>query len=102
MTDAALGIRPHTGWAVTVAISGEPTILLDRRRVALVDGSVPRQAYHAAAGIGAERGRRLVATATETVDRQTREALTDLIGELRANGRVVTSVGIAGEPHTAN
>lgn len=52
MTDrAAVGFRCHSGWAVLVVVSGSDAspLLLDRRRVELVDESMPRQPYHAVA-----------------------------------------------------
>lgn len=55
MTDrVAVGFRCHSGWAVLVVVSGSPgsPVVLDRRRVALVDESLPRQPYHAVAESG--------------------------------------------------
>jgi hypothetical protein len=47
----AIGFRCHSGWAVLVVVSGSlaSPVLLDRRRVELVDGSLPPQPYHAVA-----------------------------------------------------
>jgi hypothetical protein len=52
---AAVGFRCHSGWAVLVVVSGSPIspVVLDRRRVELVDESLPRQPYHAVAEDGA-------------------------------------------------
>src|SRR5437899_1729442 len=49
MTRAALGWRSHSGWAVLVAAQGPESSprVLARRRVELVDESLPRMAYHA-------------------------------------------------------
>jgi hypothetical protein len=44
----ALGFRLHTGWAALVAV-GEDHKLHLRRRVELLDNSIPRFVYHAAA-----------------------------------------------------
>jgi len=48
---AAVGFCCHSGWAVLVVVSGSAgsPVLLDRRRVELVDASLPRQPYHAVA-----------------------------------------------------
>jgi hypothetical protein len=48
---AAVGFRCHSGWAVLVVVSGSTgsPVLLDRRRIELVDQSLPRQPYHAVA-----------------------------------------------------
>ena len=58
MTDrVAVGFRCHSGWAVMVVVSGPPSspIVLDRRRVELVDPSLPRQPFHAVAEGGLPR-----------------------------------------------
>ena len=58
MKAATLGWRAHSGWAVVVAVGGLPAdpIILSREHVELLDGSLPRQPYHAAAerGLSAE------------------------------------------------
>ncbi|HEY3484088.1 MAG TPA: hypothetical protein VGK49_01835, partial [Ilumatobacteraceae bacterium] len=53
----ALGWRSHSGWAVLVAVRGSTAgpEVLDRQRVELVDGSLPRQPYHAVAEDGMSR-----------------------------------------------
>ena len=53
----ALGWRSHSGWAVLVAVGGSTVRpeVLDRQRVELVDGSLPRQPYHAVAEDGMAR-----------------------------------------------
>jgi hypothetical protein len=54
----AVGFRCHSGWAVLVVVSGSPgsPVLLDRRRVELVDQALPRQPYHAIAEDGWPKG----------------------------------------------
>ena len=51
----ACGFRCHSGWAALVVVSGSSRSpdVLDRRRVELVDESLPRQPYHAVAEHGA-------------------------------------------------
>jgi hypothetical protein len=50
----AVGFRCHSGWAVLVVASGAPSapVVLDRRRVELLDESLPRMPYHAVAEFG--------------------------------------------------
>jgi hypothetical protein len=52
----ALGFRPHTGWAAMVAVGVEASGIevLDRRRAVLLDESLPRQVFHAAAALPPE------------------------------------------------
>ena len=47
----AVGFRCHSGWTALVVVSGSPSspVVLDRRRVELLDRSLPRQPYHAVA-----------------------------------------------------
>lgn len=49
MPGTALGWRSHSGWAVLVVVRGSAAApeVLDRRRIELVDESLPRQPYHA-------------------------------------------------------
>jgi hypothetical protein len=46
--DAAIGVSDHGGWAVFVTVAGDRT-LLDRRRVELVDGDLPKIPHHSEA-----------------------------------------------------
>ena len=43
--DAITGVSDHGGWAVLVTAAGDGT-LLDRRRVKLVDGDLPKTPHH--------------------------------------------------------
>ena len=58
----ALGFRPHTGWAAMVAVAGDgPHIhVLSRQRAALLDESLPRQAFHAAAALPPDEAEGLI------------------------------------------
>ena len=62
--DAAVGFSTHSGWAVAITarvdVEGHLRVV-DRRRVALIDDDLPRQAYHAAAGLPAAEARATVA-----------------------------------------
>ena len=53
----AVGFRCHSGWAMVVVVSGSTRspVVLDRRRVELVDEALPRQPYHAVSESGAPR-----------------------------------------------
>lgn len=50
----AVGLRCHSGWAVLVAVRGSSAkpVVLDRRRVELIDASLPRMPYHGVAEYG--------------------------------------------------
>lgn len=63
---AALGLRPHSGWAALVVVAGTARSIevLDRRRIEIADESIPgsKQPYHAAERLG-------LAAATEFLER---------------------------------
>ena len=58
----ALGFRPHTGWAAMVAVAddGGRVEVVDRRRAALLDETLPPQVFHAAAALPAEEAEELI------------------------------------------
>jgi hypothetical protein len=51
--DLALGLRPHSGWAIAVAVAAppEPELVWRSRVTVLADGD-PKQPWHAAQGLG--------------------------------------------------
>ena len=93
----AVGILCHSGWAVLVAVTGAAgsPVVLDRRRVELVDESLPRQPYHAVARGGLPEGvieavagaaRNAVAVALRRV------APADTVGVVAAKRRIPTAL----------
>src|SRR5262245_12806828 len=80
--EIALGLQPHSGWAALVALAvrgGEP-LLVDRRRVELVDpADAPwaKQPYHAAEGLEPADAEDVVARALDSARRRS-------VAELRA------------------
>jgi hypothetical protein len=58
MKNAALGIRVHSGWAVLVCVSGDPTAasVVDRRRIVIIGQAMEgaKQPYHFAESLGVE------------------------------------------------
>jgi hypothetical protein len=97
----ALGWRPHSGWAVVVAVVG-PTedaapVVTYRQRVELLDSSLPRQPYHAAVDAG------LSLDDAEVLIRQVEQAATDAVtsataaavAELSRSNLVVRRAGVA-------
>lgn len=88
---AVVGVADHSGWAnlVTLALGpdGTPT-LVDRRRCALVADDVPRQPYHAAAGLPPEEAESLVAEVTAAALAGATEAVATLVESLAPTHRV--------------
>ncbi len=97
-TDAALGLRVHSGWAVLVALSGPlatPAVLV-RRRIELVDRDSPggKQPFHAARGLPLDAAQELAGRALDSATRMARGALAAAAGELRRQGAGRIACGI--------
>jgi hypothetical protein len=94
--DVALGLRPHSGWAVAVVVGGDPAAPapLDRRRLALADVPPPVQPYHEAAGLPVADAAGLVEQATEAAFGRAGAELSALVAALRAAGHELIGAGI--------
>lgn len=90
----ALGFRMHTGWAAMVAVNSEYKVYL-RRRVELLDGSVPRFVYHSAAEMALPDAARLIRSAEDIALEHARQAILDAIEHLRAANLEVSACGVA-------
>jgi len=97
---AALGFRLHTGWAVLVAIAGEPgrfEVLL-RRRIELLPpaDSIPRFVYHKAAELPSSQAAELIRRAEAASQATARIALKEVLDHLASLslGFTVRAAGI--------
>ena len=97
---SALGLSLHTGWAVAVIVAGAPSApeVVLRRRVPLVDDSLPRQVYHAAADLPAgdaeELVRKVERSAIEMAAREVAAVRDDAV----ALGHAPAIVAVCAEP----
>jgi hypothetical protein len=93
-----LGFRPHTGWAVAVAVGGDlasPEVV-ERRVIALTDqAQVPAQVYHAAVELEPRAAEALVRKAERVVAQVTEREVTGFVTELRSNGYLPLAAGVA-------
>jgi len=83
---AVLGVADHNGWAVcvTVAASRGLPVVVDRRRIGLVEPGVPSQPYHhETVGMPLEDAEKLVVRVRESVMRTTLAGMTALRDELQ-------------------
>jgi hypothetical protein len=96
MAVVTIGFRAHTGWAVAVALAGPPEApaVVDRRRLDLTHPEVPRQAFHAAAGLDARAAEALVERATRTAETLAERSVGGLAGELRSAGHRLAGAGV--------
>ncbi len=95
---AALGWRSHSGWAVLVAVTGTaraPTVVA-RQRVELVDASLPRQPYHAAAGRTLGAAAALIAKVEAAAAAAAADATKASMAALATAGHPVVAAGVVG------
>jgi hypothetical protein len=95
---AALGLRPHSGWAALVAVSGTPRSpeVLDRRRIGIADPEIEGslQPYHAAEDLELGKARKYLERCERRARRLARQALREVLEELRANGHDAAVCGL--------
>lgn len=97
----AFGLKAHSGWAalVVVGVNGSDFVVLDRRRIELVDEDWAKQPYHAAEDLEAGVARRLVERGIDSAHRiATREMDAALRRERERMNEVVACAVLAGEP----
>ena len=98
MTNAALGLRAHSGWAALVAVAGTPRapMVIDRRRIELADSSIAgsKQPYHVAEGLKLAKASDLVDRCAEAARHLAAEAFRAAIADLRTKGHDVVACGL--------
>ena len=100
MIEAAIGLRPHTGWAALVVVGRAPSALIDRRRLELLAPGVPDQLYHAAADRDFDDAAGLVEETIAAVDALAARTLRKVLDEQRARSRNVIACGVIGTART--
>jgi hypothetical protein len=95
---AALGCKLHTGWAMLVALTGQPGEIqvLFRGRIELLppDESVHRFVYHEAAEMPLPRATALVKRASEASQKAARLAVKEVLRELDSRGAKAAVCGV--------
>jgi hypothetical protein len=98
VTCAALGFKLHTGWAMLVAVAGEPGAVqvLFRGRIELLPPgeSVPRFVYHGAAELPLSRAAALVKRVRDASQKAARHAIQDVLRDLDSRGAKVSICGV--------
>lgn len=91
---AVVGVADHSGWAalVTVGADGRGVRVLDRRRCELLAPDLPRQPYHAAAGLDLDAAEDLVSRVYAAAEDGAVAALAVLAGDLGDSHRPVALV----------
>jgi hypothetical protein len=98
MKACAIGIRVHSGWGALVAVSSEPdeTQVVDRRRVEIIDRSVPGavQPYHFAKQRDLRAGEKHVADSAAASAKLARAAIREVVGHLQSQDYKVVAAAI--------
>src|SRR2546423_8123097 len=84
----ALGMKSHLGWAAVVALAGPATSLevVAKRRIDMATTFDEGAVYHKSQEIPLDRAEALIRSSEEKFERTAREALGDLVAELRTAG----------------
>lgn len=95
---AAFGFKIHTGWAMLVAVAGQPDQIevLIRRRIELLprDESIPRFAYHAAAKLPLTGATELIKRVERESRRSAQLTIESAIEELGGRNARVNTCGV--------
>jgi len=93
---AALGFRAHSGWAALVALGGPASApaILDRRRIELIEGDVPRQPYHASEALDLAEAEKIIKRSVETAARRASEAIREVAAGLHLRGYRIFAGGL--------
>jgi len=98
MTPAALGFRAHSGWAAAVAVAGPPrsSVVIERKRIELVDKKTPDsvQPYHAAAKLELAEAQKWVKHCDGRAQFLARQAMQAFIRDLEQKGYRVVACGV--------
>lgn len=94
LTPAALGFSSHSGWAAVVCLSWPAPVILDRSRLLLTSGPLPREPYHDAKRRGLEEAEKIVAAAAEEARALAVQAITGLVVSVRAHGHELVASGV--------
>ena len=95
LTPAAIGFSSHSGWAAVVCLGGPAPVIIERSRLLLTSGLLPREPYHdAKRGGGLEEAEKIIAAAAEEARALAVEAITGLAASVRAHGYELVASGV--------
>lgn len=97
----AFGLKAHSGWAALVVVGKQrdELVVVDRRRIELVEQSWAKQPYHAAEGLESEKARDLVKRGVESAHRLALVEMKAAVKRERAsNNEVVGCAILVGTP----
>src|SRR5882724_6112161 len=93
---AALGFRSHSGWTAMVAVGGPVSspVILDRRRVELIEAKIPRQPYHASEELALSKAEKIIAHSLETATHLAGKVIEAAVDNLQQRGYKVVTCGL--------
>ncbi len=97
----AFGLKAHSGWAALVVLgeSDDGLVVVERRRVELVEEEWARQPYHAAEELQPDEARKLVKRGIDAAYRiAMRELRTAVANERRRKNELVACAVLVGNP----
>jgi hypothetical protein len=98
MSDAAIGFRPHSGWACLIAVAGPVGAfhVIERRRIELADRATPGsvQPYHFAESLELKKAEPWIEQCLNTSERLARDAIALTVDKLRQQGYHVRACGL--------
>lgn len=92
---AAIGIRDHSGWAAAVVVAGDPAVpvVLQRRRLSLLEPGMAAEPYHAVAAVPVELASARLRESYESALRCARDEIRLAVADLKATGHEVVAMG---------
>ncbi|MCZ6503105.1 MAG: hypothetical protein O6945_11380 [Gammaproteobacteria bacterium] len=99
-SSAVVGVSEHNGWAIFVCVSaraGRP-VVIDRRRVQLLDSGLPRQPYHhEATELELDKAEALITRVEESAAANALSRLTELQQDIESDHELV-AISIREDP----
>lgn len=92
----AFGFKSHSGWAALVVVGqeGEELVVVDRRRIELVEFAWAKQPYHAAEGLEPQKARDLVKRAIDHVHQISLNEMKAAVARERKRGNQIAGCSI--------
>ena len=96
MRQVALGIKSHTGWAAVVALAGPAASaeVVAKRRIDMATTFDEGAVYHKGQDLPFDRAEALIRSSEDKFERTARQALSELVAELKAAGCEAVASGL--------
>ncbi len=92
----AFGMKAHSGWAALVVVGqeGDDLLVIDRRRVELVEEDWAKQPYHAAEGLKTDEARNVVKRGIESAHRLAIREMQEAVKRERERGNEIAACAV--------